>query len=42
MVNSTELDFVNSDNDFDELFTQIFRKDRAFTEYFKPESRNII
>ena len=42
IVNSTELDFVNSDKDFDELFSQIFRPDRAFTEYFKPESRNII
>ena len=39
IVNSTDIDFVNSDNDFDELFKQIFRDDRAFTEYFKPESR---
>ncbi|MDR3611691.1 MAG: deoxynucleoside kinase [Ignavibacteriaceae bacterium] len=42
IVNSTELDFVNADSDFDELFNQIFRKDRGFTEYFKPESRIII
>ncbi len=41
IVNSTEIDFVNSDSDFDELFKQIFREDRAFTEYFKPESRKI-
>ncbi len=39
IVNSTEIDFVNSDNDFEELFKQIFREDRGFTEYFKPESR---
>ena len=26
IVNSTEIDFVNSDNDFDELFKQIFRE----------------
>jgi deoxyadenosine/deoxycytidine kinase len=39
IVNSSEIDFVNSDNDFDELFKQIFREDRAFTEYFKPESK---
>jgi deoxyadenosine/deoxycytidine kinase len=41
IVNSTELDFVNNESDFNELFKQIFRQDRAFTEYFKPESRNI-
>ncbi len=39
IVNSTEIDFVKSENDFDELFKQIFRDDRAFTEYFKPESK---
>ncbi len=41
IVNSTEIDFVNNDNDFDELFKQIFREDRGVTEYFKPEPRNI-
>jgi deoxyadenosine/deoxycytidine kinase len=41
IVNSSEIDFVNSDKDFDELFKQIFREDRAFTEYFKPESKRI-
>lgn len=39
IVNSTEIDFVNSENDFDELFKQIFREDRGIIEYFKPESR---
>jgi deoxyadenosine/deoxycytidine kinase len=41
IVNSTEIDFVNSDDDFDELFRQIFRSDRGITEYFKPESRRV-
>jgi deoxyadenosine/deoxycytidine kinase len=42
IVNSSDIDFVNSDNDFDELFKQIFREDRGFTEYFNPEIRRII
>ena len=39
IVNSTELDFVNNEQDFGELFKQIFRKDRGVKEYFKPESK---
>ncbi len=42
IVNSSDIDFVNSDNDFDELFKQVFREDRGFTEYFNPETRRII
>ena len=42
IVNSSDIDFVNSENDFDELFKQIFREDRGFTEYFNPEVRRII
>jgi deoxyadenosine/deoxycytidine kinase len=42
IVNSSEIDFVKSNNDFDELFSQIFREDRGFIEYFKPESKRII
>ena len=42
IVNSSDIDFVNSNNDFDELFKQIFREDRGFTEYFNPETRRII
>ncbi|MCU0332312.1 MAG: deoxynucleoside kinase [Ignavibacteriaceae bacterium] len=42
IVNSSDIDFVNSDNDFDELFKQIFREDRGFIEYFNPETRRII
>ena len=41
IVNSTEIDFVNNENDFDELFKQIFREDRGVIEYFKPESKSI-
>jgi deoxyadenosine/deoxycytidine kinase len=39
IVNSTDIDFVNSDDDFEELFKQIFREDRGVKEYFKPESK---
>ncbi len=42
IVNSTEIDFVQSENDFGELFKQIFREDRGLIEYFKPETRRII
>ena len=41
IVNSSEIDFVKSEEDFEELFKQIFREDRGLTEYFKPESRRI-
>lgn len=40
IVNSTEIDFVNNKNDFEELFREIFRKDRAHIEYFNPERRS--
>jgi deoxyadenosine/deoxycytidine kinase len=39
IVNTSEIDFVNEDDDFEELFKQIFREDRAFIEYFNPEVR---
>jgi deoxyguanosine kinase len=42
IVNSTEIDFVHKDEDFNELFKQIFREDRGLTEYFKPESRRLL
>ena len=42
IVNSTNIDFVHSENDFNELFMQIFREDRGVTEYFKPESRRML
>ncbi len=37
IVNTTDIDFVNNDDDFDELFNQVFRKDRGFIEYFNPK-----
>ena len=39
IVNTTDIDFVNRQKDFDELFNQIFREDRGFIEYFNPERR---
>jgi deoxyadenosine/deoxycytidine kinase len=39
IVNSTEIDFVNVDEDFEELCKQIFREDRGVKEYFKPEPK---
>jgi deoxyadenosine/deoxycytidine kinase len=42
IVNSSEIDFVNSDVDFEELFKQIFREDRGVKEYFKPESKRAV
>jgi deoxyadenosine/deoxycytidine kinase len=41
IVNSTDIDFVNSKNDFEELFKQLFREDRGVKEYFKPESKKV-
>ncbi len=38
IVNSTDIDFVHRERDFDELYNQIFREDRAFIEYFNPVS----
>lgn len=40
IVNSTDIDFVNNETDFEELFKQIFREDRGVKEYFKPETKN--
>ena len=39
IVNATEIDFVNSENDFEELFKQVFREDRGVKEYFNPEKK---
>lgn len=41
IVNSTDIDFVNNESDFEELYKQIFRTDRGVIEYFKPESPNL-
>ncbi|MEW6703107.1 MAG: deoxynucleoside kinase [Bacteroidota bacterium] len=39
IVNTTDIDFVNVDEDFDELYSQIFRDDRGFIEYFNPKPK---
>jgi deoxyadenosine/deoxycytidine kinase len=39
IVNTTEIDFVNREDDFEELYMQIFREDRGFIEYFNPEAK---
>ncbi len=36
IVNTSEIDFVNNDSHFEELYRQIFRNDRGFIEYFNP------
>jgi deoxyguanosine kinase len=36
IVNTTDIDFVNREKDFEELYKQIFRTDRGFVEYFNP------
>ena len=41
IVNTTELDFVNKQKDFEELYSQAFREDRGFIEYFNPETKVI-
>ena len=40
IVNTTEIDFVNRQSDFDELFKEIFRNERGFVEYFSPGRRS--
>jgi len=42
IVNTSEIDFVRNEKDFNELFNQIFREDRGFIEYFNPESRGVL
>ena len=39
IVNVSDIDFVNNEEDFEKLYRQIFRKDRAFIEYFNPEGK---
>ncbi len=36
IVNSSEIDFVNNEEHFEELYKHIFREDRGFIEYFNP------
>jgi deoxyadenosine/deoxycytidine kinase len=39
IVNTSEIDFINTEEDFEELYEQIFREDRGFIEYFNPERK---
>ncbi len=39
IVNSTEIDFVNSNEDFEELYKEILRPNRAPVEYYNPHSK---
>lgn len=39
IVNTSDIDFVNNENDFNELYSHIFREDRGFIEYFNPKLR---
>ncbi len=40
IVNTNDIDFVNREEDFEELYIQIFREDRGFIEYFNPEVKS--
>ncbi len=41
IVNSSEIDFIKNQRDFEELYKQIFRKDRGLVEYFNPEPKGL-
>ncbi len=38
IINSTEIDFVNAPEDFEDLLEQILRTDRAPVEYYNPKT----
>lgn len=38
IVNSTEIDFVENDADFEAIHDAVFRKDRGYKEFIQPES----
>jgi deoxyguanosine kinase len=42
IVNSTDIDFVNNDDDFENLVNEILKTDHPALEYFNPSSRKII
>ncbi|MBI2428970.1 MAG: deoxynucleoside kinase [Ignavibacteriales bacterium] len=39
IINSTEIDFVNDPEDFEDLLKQILRTDKAPVEYYNPKSK---
>jgi deoxyadenosine/deoxycytidine kinase len=42
IVNTNELDFLNNKEDLDNLIQLIFRKDRAYIEYYSPKSKGLL
>jgi deoxyadenosine/deoxycytidine kinase len=42
IVDVEEIDFVNNKKDYEDLVKEIFRQDRAKTEYYKPERKLIL
>jgi len=41
IVNSSEIDFVENEEDFDQLYRAVFREDRGFIEYLNPIARRL-
>ena len=41
IVNATEIDFVNDKGDFEELYNEILRPNRAAIEYYNPRSKKV-
>lgn len=42
IVNTNELDFLNNKEDLDNLIKLIFRKDRAYIEYYSPNPKGLL
>jgi len=42
IVNTNELDFLKNKEDLDNLIQLIFRKDRAYIEYYSPKSKGLL
>jgi deoxyadenosine/deoxycytidine kinase len=42
IVNTNELDFLNNKEDLENLIQLIFRKDRAYIEYYSPKSKGLL
>lgn len=42
IVNTNELDFLHNKEDLDNLIELIFRKDRAFVEYYSPNPKGLL
>lgn len=42
IINTNELDFLNNKEDLDNLINLIFRKDRAYIEYYSPRPKGLL